>query len=127
MLDHVVEKLNEEFLKAQRRTTGPKKDPAASLIAERERLNLMYQKGRISEDYYDEQYAALTEKINQFQSTSIITPESYAQIRHIFSGNWRDMYTNLDNAHKQAFWKGIIKEIHCDKDTHKICDFIFLI
>lgn len=127
MLEHVMEKLNEEFLKAQKRAMRPKKDPAAALIAERERLNLMYQKGRISDAYYDSQYTALTEKINQNQTVSRITPESYAQIRHLFSGNWKDMYANLDNEHKQAFWKSIIKEIHCDKDTHKICDFIFLV
>lgn len=127
MLEHVVGKLEKEIFKAEQKMQKKKKDPSVALIAERERLNTMYLKGRISDSYYDEQYTKLTEKINQYADLAQITPESYAQIKHTFSGDWIDMYRTLDNEHKNSFWKNIIKEIRCDKETHKICDFIFLI
>ncbi len=128
MLEHVVEKLEQEIFKSEKNMQmKKKKNPSVALLAERDRLNTMYQKGRINDEYYDEQYAILTEKINQYRDIAEITPESYTQIRNVFSGDWIDMYKKLDNEHKNSFWKSIIKEIRCDKDTHKICGFTFLI
>ena len=87
----------------------------------------MYLKGRISEEYYDERYAELTEKISQYQTIIEIDPKDYAALQHKFSGDWMNLYNGLDNLHKQAFWKGVIKEIRFDEKTHKIKDFSFLI
>ena len=128
LLTHVVEQLEQEILEAQRRKRSQKKkDPAAALRAERNRLNNMYLKGRISEEYYDERYAELTEKISQYQTIIEIDPKDYAALQHKFSGDWMNLYNGLDNLHKQAFWKGVIKEIRFDEKTHKIKDFSFLI
>ena len=104
-----------------------KKTPTAALIAERERLNTMFLKGRISDKYYDEQYMKLTNEINKYKDMDEITPASFAHIKQAFSGDWIDIYKSLDNEHKNSFWKNLIKEIHCDKDSHKLCDFTFLI
>lgn len=129
MLDHIVEQLNEEILKAEQRAARMKskaKISRASLQAELDRLNTMYQKGRISEEYYDIQYNELASQLNSLQS-NIITVESFAPIQKVFSGNWQAVYTDLDAAHRNAFWKSVIKDIYLDMNTRKISGFRFLI
>lgn len=129
MLDHIVEQLNEEILKAEQRAARMKskaKISQASLQAELDRLNTMYQKGRISEEYYDIQYNELASQLNSLQS-NIITVESFAPIQKVFSGNWQAVYTDLDAAHRNAFWKSVIKDIYLDMNTRKISGFRFLI
>lgn len=93
-------------------------------MAERDRLNTMFLKGRISEEYYDKRYAELTEKINQ---SNVIEIADYSEIHKKFSGDWVEVYQSLYNRHRQAFWKGIIKEVRFDAQTHKIKDFSFLV
>ena len=127
MLEHVVGKLEQEIFKAEQQMKKKKKNPTAALIAERERLNTMFLKGRISDKYYDEQYMKLTNEINKYKDMDEITPASFSRIKQAFSGDWIDIYKRLDNEHKNSFWKNLIKEIHCDKDSHKLCDFTFLI
>lgn len=129
MLTHVVEQLHIEILKAKQRTRQTKskgKTSQASIQAELDRLNTMYLKGRISESYYDEQYALLSKQLDSLH-TNIITVESFAPLQKIFSGDWIAVYKELDAEHKNAFWKSVIKEIHLDMKTRKISGFLFQI
>jgi site-specific DNA recombinase len=92
------------------------------------RLNIMFQKGRISEDFYDSEYKKLEDEMRDaanIQSAKIV--KRYQELSNNFSGNWLDIYTKLDNEHKRAFWKSTISEIHVDEKTHKLCGFKFLI
>lgn len=129
MLDHVMEQLNQEILKAEKRTLQAKTRSAgsrASLQAELERLNLMYQKGRISETYYDSQYLLLSKQLDQ-QSERILTVEAFTPLQKLFSGNWKEIYAELDAEHRGVFWKSIIREIRLDMNTRKISGFQFRI
>lgn len=129
MLEHVVEQLNEEVLKAEKRTICDKsksKLSQATIQAELDRLNTMYQKGRISEEYYDSQYMMLSSKLDVLNQNTI-TVQSFAPLQKIFSGDWRAVYEELDAEHRNAFWKSVIKEIHLDMNTRKISGFQFLI
>lgn len=129
MLDHVVEQLNQEILKAEQRARKSRirKDLSQiSIQAELDRLNTMYQKGRISEAYYDSQYAMLSGQLDDL-NTNVITVESFAPLQKIFSGDWKAIYEELDSEHRNAFWKSIIKEIRLDMNTRKISSFIFRI
>jgi hypothetical protein len=97
---------------------------APAIRAEMERLNILFQKGRISDEYYDNQYEMLEAEL---QKESAVPDdhsiERYESLAKEFSGDWIDLYEMLDASHKNAFWKRIIKEIQVDKDTHKICGF----
>lgn len=129
MLDHVVEQMNLEILKAEqqsRRSRKRAKASLASLQSELDRLNTMYQKGRISEEYYDSQYDLLSGQIDDLK-TPVITVESFAPLQKLFSGNWKAVYDELDAEHRNAFWKSIITEIRLDMNTRKIADFQFRI
>ena len=93
-----------------------------------ERLNILFQKGRIPMEYYDEQYTKLEKDLAEEQASNpVITVASFAPIKKKLSGSWRELYDQLDYTHRKAFWKSIIKEIHVDPHTHKICGFKFLV
>lgn len=134
MLANVETKLAElsnlqmEFRLKIQADTG--KDPQLEinkLNSERNRLNILFQKGRISEEYYDSQYDVLSEKIKVCESTlDIASGRSLEPILGAFTGNWKEAYLALDKEHKQAFWHDKIESIHIDPDTHKLCGFNFL-
>ena len=92
-----------------------------------ERLNILFQKGRITEDYYDEQYNVLETRLIEYEQHEKYVPiDAYRDLIKTFSGDWQALYLQLDKAHKQAFWKSTIRDIQIDKETHKICGFNFL-
>lgn len=129
MITHVTSRLEQEladieFKNSQR---SKKHDNRDAIQKEIERLNLLFQKGRITEKYYDEQYEILDKKLSLCeQEEKCISIEAYRDLIKAFSGNWQDLYLNLDKAHKQAFWKSTIKDIQIDKETHRISGFNFL-
>ncbi len=92
------------------------------LQEELDRLNMMYQKNRISESYYEEQYALIEDKMNKIEEVKEISPNTV----ELLSGNWIVLYDQLDNKRKNIFWKSIVKAIIIDEDTRKIKDIIFL-
>ncbi len=97
------------------------------LKKELSRLNLLFQKGRIEEDYYDNEYENLSDKIKKYEALSKDLSETvYKPLFEAFSGDWQSVYTKLDKAHKRAFWHDKIKGIYINPDTHKICGFNFL-
>lgn len=97
------------------------------LKKELSRLNLLFQKGRIDENYYDNEYDKLTESIKKYEAlTKDLSEGPCKPLFEAFSGDWQNMYCKLDNGHKRAFWHDKIKGIYINPDTHKICGFNFL-
>lgn len=91
------------------------------------RLNILFQKGRIEEDYYDEQYEELSQKIADLKDLmQDVSETSYKPLFDAFSGNWQDVYSSLDPEHKRAFWHDKIAAIYINPDTHKLSGFEFL-
>ncbi len=129
MLSHVSAKLERELAEIEfKEQHKPKQDNPESIRKEMDRLNLLFQKGRITESYYDEQYTILDHKLTECaQDNKSATLESYSALISAFSGNWQELYLKLDKAHKQAFWKSTIKDIQIDKETHRISGFNFLL
>ncbi len=130
LLTHVDEKINTDILDLSRKKKQlmEKPDMSAGIRAEMDRLNIMYQKGRIKESYYDEQYARLAEKLESCDSSVeqiSASLEAYKALSRNFSKEWQQMYKNLDIQHKKAFWKETIKEIEVNPQTHRICGFSF--
>lgn len=128
MLAHVSSKLEEEIAIVQMKVKQQYKHHDTDVILkEMERLNILFQKGRISETYYDEQYELLEKKLKEYETTEKESSLSaYERLLETFSGNWQEMYTKLDKAHKQAFWKSTVESIEIDRETHQICGFNFL-
>lgn len=128
MLTHVTARLEEELARVQMKTRKPQnKQKPDVLRRELDRLNILFQKGRISETYYDEQYELLESKLKECKGADKqLSLSAYDSLLSAFSGDWQEMYAKLDKPHKQAFWKSTIKSIEIDRETHQISGFNFL-
>lgn len=129
MLEHLYSELMNRIWEIEKvQTKKPKKQKDVFKIkSEMERLTLLFQKGRITMDYYDSEYSALEKQLSDEEEEKLISIESYNNIKDKLYGNWKDVYMELDYAHRKIFWKNLIKEIYVDKETHKVCGFKFLV
>ena len=92
--------------------------------AELDRLNTMFLKGRISEEYYDTEYLRINDLIAQYEASS----QSHDSVKHlqdVFVSDWKEMYKDLDKLHRKFFWRDVIRQIIVD-DNMNVIDVIFL-
>lgn len=133
MISNVFQKLQEERVTLQTRLRSlPVKESgvgsAKRLRGELDRLNMMFQKGRITEAFYDAEYERLQQELKDCSTYQLNKLERrYTRISEQFSGDWISLYRKLDPEHRHTFWKSIIREIHFDPDTHRLTDFSFRI
>lgn len=129
LLTHIADQVRASMLSMlqQKKELLKHPDKSAAIRAELDRLNNMYQKGRIKEEYYDEQYALLTEKLEACSPAAGIdidaSLEACRALADTFSEGWLDMYSELDVRHKKSFWKEVIKAIHVDPVSRRINGF----
>lgn len=92
---------------------------------EMERLNILFQKGRITWEYYSDQYDAL-EKEKTDLKLVIAEPETdYSSIEELLGQDFRAIYNSLTPENRRAFWRNTIRQIHIGPDyTVKKVDFI---
>lgn len=131
LLNHIEEaaekqKLDEEIRinSIQEKEAVEKKKPdKGKLSAELDRLNNMYQKGRINEEHYDREYTRITHELKLLSETPKQPPKrSYEDISAILCAGWQDMYNRLDREHRRAFWHSLIKQIHLNEDNSFVKD-----
>ena len=131
MLKHLYPQLEDHiYIIRKRRIQPPKKEQSWKIKSEMERLNLLFQKGRIRLDYYEKQYQKLERSLQQERKKQEVqTPpaiESSDAGRKEISGNWKMLYEHLDYEHRKCFWKNILSEIMIDRETHKVNGFFLL-
>lgn len=128
LLHHVVPSLDDRIYQIESHQKTARRNHSEKIKAEMSRLNILFQKGRISEEYYDGQYEHLEKKLrDELERNSAAPLEAYRGIRSQLSGDWIELYQKLDAEHKRTFWKNFIREIQIDPETHKICGFDFLV
>lgn len=109
----------------QGKESGKKKvDNSAKYQQELDRLNTMYLKGRITEDYYDTEYLRLTTLIAQNKAHTHSEAHE-KKLQEVFFDNWTDLYWELDKLHRKLFWREAIQEIIVDEEWN-IVNVIFL-
>ncbi len=128
MLNHLEEKLKENVisLESHIKANGNEAEKQKKkLSSELERLNKMFEKGRITEEYYDERYDAVSTELKRLSQDVVAKElETKKKIQSRLSEDWKDLYLQLDEQGKQVFWKSIIKEIKISPDTF-VEDIIF--
>lgn len=92
--------------------------------AELDRLNTMFLKGRISEEYYDTEYLRINDLIAQYEASSN-SHDSVKHLQEVFVSDWKEMYKDLDKLHRKFFWRDVIRQIIVD-DNMNVIDVIFL-
>ena len=93
-------------------------------MAELDRLNTMFLKGRISEEYYDTEYLKLNDLIAQYEASSQ-SHDSVKHLQEVFVSDWKEIYKDLDKLHRKFFWRDVIRQIIVD-DNMNVIDVIFL-
>jgi len=130
LLDNVSNTLRNEVIECEVvKNTKPRSSRSLqSYTGEMERLNMLYQKGRISEEYYESEYIKLSAVISNGDSKELEKKQKKLKsVAKHFSNDWKELYLKLDNSHKRAFWKQVIEEINVNPDTRKLCGFKFLL
>ena len=89
----------------------------AKYKAELERLNNMFLKGRISEEYYDTEYERLHSLLNAESDTGAFnSKKTRKELEEIFNRNWVSTYEQLSRENKRAFWQNTIDKITFNED-----------
>ena len=92
---------------------------------ELERLNLLFQKGRISFDYYDEEYTRLEQELSTINATPIEPDRDLSYLDELLQTDFKEMYNSLTLENRRAFWRSTILQIHLNDDcTVKEVDFL---
>lgn len=96
------------------------------LYKEMERLNILFQKGRIAFDYYDEEYKRLEEELSTANSAiTENTDRDLSDLEALLQTDFKEMYDSLSLENRRAFWRSIIKEIRLNDDCAiKEVDFL---
>ena len=113
-LEFELDKYDKILLKKYK--TKTKKINTSAIKKELDRLNILFQKGRISEEYYDTEYLKLEKELK-------IEPPKKEPIN--LPTNWRDVYNNLSKEGKRTFWRSFIDRIEVNPITKDI-KIIFL-
>lgn len=115
---------SETSLKEREAQNKKIEDKTKKYQQELDRLNTMFLKGRISEEYYDTEYLRLNDLITQNKALTQAQGHS-KPLREVFFDNWKEMYDSLDKLHKKLFWRDVIKQIIVD-DNMSVVGVIFL-
>ena len=94
-----------------------KKQSPEKLRKELDRLNFLFQKGRIEWDYYNEEYGRVESELNDLQSTLPEPVTNYGYLEELLDTDFRTMYDQLSQENRRAFWRSIIQEIHINEDS----------
>ena len=118
-------KIRVEDIKKQKKKERPKVRTEKQIDKEMERLNILFQKGRIDWDYYSKEYDTLEEEKKQL-AVSVPEPEQdYTFIENLLQKDFRSIYNSLSPENRRAFWRNTIRQIHLKPDyTVDFVDFI---
>lgn len=95
------------------------------LQKELERLNLLFQKGRIEWEYYSKEYDRIEKERIDLLNVRPETEKDCSYFEGILNADLKQMYNTLSPENRRAFWRSTIKEIYLNDDcTVKYVDFL---
>ena len=114
-----VNKVEEQKKKAVKAKTP------VQLRRELERLNLLFQKGRIEWDYYNQEYSRIESELNELASVRPEKERDFSYLDDLFKTDFRSIYASLSLENKRAFWRTTIEQILLNDDFSVKCvDFL---
>ncbi len=90
---------------------------ASKIKDELSRLNLLFQKGRVSFDYYETEYEKLENELKELTVVQITPVKKAQSAKTMFEQDFRAMYNTLTQEKRQAYWRNMITEIHLTIDN----------
>ena len=117
-------KIRVENVKQQKKKAPPVRTEK-QIDKELDRLNLLFQKGRIEWDYYSREYDSLEKEKEDLNSVTVDPEPDYSFIETLLQQDIRGIYRSLTPENKRAFWKNTIRQIYLKPDyTIDYVDFI---
>lgn len=99
-------------------------EKAAEIRLEMERLNMMFRKGRITEEEYDTDYLKLERQLEKLNIEEEPPPKDLDALKGILESDYRTIYGQLTKENKKAFWRNIMKEFTIDENKKIIPESI---
>lgn len=130
---YLLDNLEQEFQNYRTRTlkieTLKKKTIKAKtpdkLKKELERLNLLFQKGRIEWEYYNKEYNEIEKELRELAQIQPEDKRDFTYLENLLQSDFKDMYASLSPENRRAFWRSTIKQIYLNEDyTIKYVDFL---
>ena len=117
-------KIRVEDIKKRKKKAPPARTED-QIEKEMERLNILFQKGRVSWDYYSQEYDSLEKEKSDLKKVVIEPEQDYSFIEELLIKDFRGIYSSLNPENKRTFWKNTIRQIHLKEDyTIDHVDFI---
>lgn len=120
LLDNLAQYITNEVIRIESiKDAQPKNNNAEKIRkikAEMERLNLMFRKGRILEEEYDEEYFKLDKKLKTLDVEETPPERNIDDLKGLLETDFRGLYAQLTKENKKAFWRRIIKEFTIDEN-----------
>ena len=95
-----------------------------SIKKEMKNLTTAFRKGRIEEDEYDTEYEELEKELKKYEVKDEPDVRDLTAIKKLLESDFRTIYAALDQAHKKAFWRSIIKEFTVDENRKVVAESI---
>ncbi len=120
LLDNLEQYIGNEEIRitsiADNRPKNTNATKIAKLKAEMDRLNMMFRKGRITEEEYDTDYMKLEKSLKAIDTEEEEPPKvDLDALKGILETDYRGLYSHLTKENKKAFWRRIIKEFAIDE------------
>ena len=120
LLDNLGQYITNEVVRvtsiAEAKTQKNNSAQINKIKAEMERLNLMFRKGRISEEEYDTDYLKLDKRLKSMDIEEPPPARDLDALKGIMETDYRSLYAELTKENKKAFWRRIIKEFVIGED-----------
>lgn len=109
----------EEQREKIRETRTPEK-----LSKELDRLNLLFQKERITWEYYNAEYDRIEKELKELNNVQPEPKRDFSDLEDLLRTDFKSIYEKLTPENRRSFWRSTIKEIHLNDDyTVKNVDF----
>lgn len=120
MLDNLEQYIGNEIIRVESieedRPQNRNAEKAAKLKTEIDRLNMMFRKGRISEEEYDTDYIKLEKQLKKLDVEEVPPKKDLDALKGILESDYRTIYSHLTKENKKAFWRNTIKEFTIDEN-----------
>ena len=128
-----IEKATEEYKKYQIRYTKiceqkkKMKDTRTpeKLNKELDRLNLLFQKDRITWEYYSTEYDRIEKELKELSAIQPEAEKDFIYLEELLRSDFKKIYEQLTPENRRTFWRSTIEEIHLNEDyTVESVDFL---
>ena len=119
LLDNLGKYIGNEVIRIEgikdMRPKNNNEEKAKKIKAEIDRLNLMFRKGRISEEEYDTEYHSLDKKLKALKIEEKPPERDLDALKGLLETDYKCLYQQLTKENKKAFWRRVMKEFTIDE------------